>query len=90
MRVRVRVRGKGVLLPAGHRQQLPARRPQLPPLKRRRAGGRAPEKVRRAVHLHRHLSPAEEDHLVRGRVTVRIRVRGLGFGFGLGLGLGLG
>eukprot|EP00964_Phaeocystis_antarctica_P019554 scaffold10794_cov66-Phaeocystis_antarctica.AAC.5 len=50
--------------PAGHGQQRPARRPQLPPLERRRAGGDLPEEVRRAVHLHGHLAPAVENDRV--------------------------
>eukprot|EP00964_Phaeocystis_antarctica_P032655 scaffold18492_cov72-Phaeocystis_antarctica.AAC.2 len=57
-------------LPVGHRQQRPPRRPQLPPLERRRACGRAPEKVRRTVHLHRHLAPAVRNHRVQ-TVTLR-------------------
>eukprot|EP00964_Phaeocystis_antarctica_P135127 scaffold99493_cov90-Phaeocystis_antarctica.AAC.3 len=53
---------EGAPLPVGHWQQRPSRRAQLPPLERRRAGGRAATKVRRAINLNRHLAPAVQDH----------------------------
>ena len=49
---------EGIPLPVGHRQQRPPRRAQLPPLERRRAGGRAAAEVRRAVDLNRYLALA--------------------------------